>query len=82
MTSYIYFTGEDYRTLSNSRPLSKHELVGVLPNGKNLERYLIPYKGRIHYVYVTEESVTINKKSINGKTTNIEAEAYLIERKK
>lgn len=77
MTAYIYFQGEDYRQLVNSRPLSKKEIVGVLPNGKTLERYLIPYKGRIHYVYVTDESTTINKKTINGKTTNIESETFL-----
>jgi hypothetical protein len=82
MTAYLYITGEDYRNLSNARPLSKHELVGVLPNGKNLERYLIPYKGRIHYVYVTEDAVTVNKKSINGRTTNIETETYLLDKKK
>jgi hypothetical protein len=82
MSAYIFFQGQDYRSLTNSRPLSKKEVVGVLPNGKTLERYLIPYKGRIHYVYVTEDSTTINKKTINGKTTNIESETYLVERKK
>ena len=82
MSAYMYFQGEDYRQLVNSRPLSKKEFVGVLPNGKNLERYLIPYKGRVHYVYVTDDSTTINKKTINGKTTNIESETYLLERKK
>ena len=48
-----------------------------------LERYVIPYRGRFHYVYMAEDEnvVTINKKTVNGKTTNVEAEVFLTPKK-
>jgi hypothetical protein len=73
-TTYIYFQGEDYRQIARKPALSTKELVGVLPDGKTMERYIVPYHGRFHYVYVVGDVVSINKKSINGKTTNIETE--------
>lgn len=79
---YLYFQGEDYRVVSKRSPLSVKEHVGILPNGKTLERYLIAYRGRIHYVYVSDDVVTINKKTINGKTTNMETEVFIQAKKK
>lgn len=70
---YIYFQGEDYRQIKNRPALSVKENVGTLPNGKVVERYILPYRGRFHYVYVVDEVTTLNKFSVNGKTTNEEA---------
>jgi hypothetical protein len=76
LSFYLHFQGEDYRIISKKSPLTVKEHVGTFPNGKNLDRYLIAYRGRIHYVYVTDDIVTINKKSVNGKTTNTETVVY------
>lgn len=77
MGSYMYFQGEDYRRISNLPALSVKEKVGILPNGKELIRIIIPYKGRFHYVYVTDDANTLIKKTINGKTTNLESETFV-----
>jgi len=76
LTSMLYMQGEDYRQISRRPALSTKETVGVLPNGKTVERYIIPYHGRFHYVYVVDDTTTINKRTINGKTSNIEAEVF------
>jgi hypothetical protein len=81
LCTFLYFEGEDYRQLSKNFPLTHKEYVGNLPDGKALERYLIPYRGRIHYVYVTNDTTTINKKSMNGRTTNMETEVYVHAKK-
>jgi len=80
-TTYIYFQGEDYRQIARKPALSTKEIVGTLSNGKVMERYIVPYHGRFHYVYVVEDVVSINKKSINGKTTNIETEVFYNKKK-
>jgi hypothetical protein len=80
-TTYIYFQGEDYRQLARKPALSTKELVGILPDGKQMDRYIVPYHGRFHYVYVVGDVVSINKKSINGKTTNIETEVIYNKKK-
>lgn len=77
MGAYFYFQGSEYRRISNAYPLSVFETVGTLPSGKQLIRYIVPYKGRFHYVYVTNDTVTINKRTINGKTTNMESETFV-----
>ena len=76
LSSFLYMQGQDYRQISRRPALSTKEIVGVLPNGKTMERYIIPYQGRFHYVYVVDDVTTFNKKTINGKTSNIEAEVY------
>jgi hypothetical protein len=80
-TIYIYFQGQDYRAVARKSPLSVKELVGVLPDGRLMERYIVPYQGRFHYVYIAGDVVSINKKSINGKTTNIETEVFYNKKK-
>jgi hypothetical protein len=77
LSSYIYFQGQDYRNVKSKAPLSVKEVVGTLPNGDILERYVVPYRGRFHYVYVTETATTINKPSVNGRTTNMEATVHI-----
>ena len=81
-TAFIYFQGEDYRNIARKPALSVKESVGYLSDGRKMERYIIPYQGRFHYVYVVGDVVTINKKSINGKTTNIETEVFIPKIKK
>lgn len=76
LSTLLYMQGEDYRQISRKPALSTKELVGVLPNGKTMERYIVPYHGRFHYVYVVDDVTTINKRTINGKTSNIEAEVF------
>lgn len=76
LSALIYMQGEDYRQISRKPALSTKEVVGVLPNGKIMERYIVPYHGRFHYVYTVDDVTTINKKTINGKTSNIEAEIF------
>ena len=73
LSSYIYFQGADYRNVKSKAPLSVKEVVGTLPNGDVLERYVVPYRGRFHYVYITETATTVNKPTVNGNTTNMEA---------
>lgn len=68
--------GEDYRQIARKPALSTKETVGVLPNGKTVDRYIVPYHGRFHYVYVVDDVTTVNKRTINGKTSNIEAEVF------
>lgn len=80
-TSFIYLQGQDYRIIARKPALSVKELVGVLPDGRIMERYIIPYQGRFHYVYIAGDVVSINKKSINGKTTNIETEVFYNKKK-
>jgi hypothetical protein len=80
-TIFIYFQGEDYRSVARRPALSVKEAVGILPDGRKMERYIIPYQGRFHYVYVVGDMVSINKKTINGKTTNIETEVYYTKSK-
>jgi hypothetical protein len=80
-TIFIYFQGNDYRQIARKSALSTKELVGVLPDGRVMERYIVPYQGRFHYVYIAGDVVTINKKSINGKTTNIETEVFFNKKK-
>lgn len=77
LSSYIYFQGSDYRNVKSKAPLSVKEFVGTLPNGDTLERYVVPYRGRFHYVYITENTTTINKPTVNGRTTNMEATVIL-----
>ena len=74
LTSMLYMQGEDYRQIARKPALSTKETVGVLPNGKTVERYIVPYRGRFHYIYVVDDVTTINKRTFNGKTSNIEAE--------
>lgn len=76
LSTLLYMQGEDYRQISRRPALSTKEVVGVLPNGKTMERYIVPYHGRFHYVYVVDDVTTINKRTINGKTSNIEAEVF------
>ena len=76
LCTFIYMQGEDYRQIARKPALSTKEVVGVLPNGKTVERYIVPYHGRFHYVYVVDDVTTVNKKTINGKTSNIEAEVF------
>jgi hypothetical protein len=80
-TLYIYFQGNDYRQIARKPALSTKELVGVLPDGRIMERYIVPYQGRFHYVYIAGDVVSINKSTINGKTTNIETEVFLSKKK-
>jgi hypothetical protein len=80
-TVFIYFQGQDYRSVARKSALSVKELVGVLPDGRVMERYIVPYQGRFHYVYIAGDVVSINKKSINGKTTNIETEVFYNKKK-
>ena len=80
-TTFIYFQGQDYRVIARKPALSVKELVGILPDGRVMERYIVPYQGRFHYVYIAGEVVSINKKSINGKTTNIETEVFYNKKK-
>jgi hypothetical protein len=47
-TVFFYLQGEDYRNMVKRPPLSICERVGLLPNGKMLERYVIPYRGRVN----------------------------------
>lgn len=77
LVSFIYFQGSDYRRVASKSPLSVKETVGTLPNGKVLERIVIPYRGRFHYVYITDDVTTVNKTSVNGRTTNEEATVFL-----
>lgn len=77
MGVYMYIQGEEYRKISNRPALTTKERVGILPNGKLVERYIIPYKGRFHYIYVTEDSSTTVKRTVNGRTTNTEVETFL-----
>jgi hypothetical protein len=77
LSVFIYFEGTDYRQIKNRPALSVKEMVGTLPNGKVLERYIVPYRGRFHYVYVTDDAATINKTSVNGRTTNEEPTAII-----
>lgn len=76
LSTLLYMQGEDYRQISRRPALSTKEVVGVLPNNKTMERYIVPYHGRFHYVYVVDDVTTINKRTINGKTSNIEAEVF------
>ena len=80
-TTFIYLQGQDYRVVARKPALSVKELVGILPDGRVMERYIVPYQGRFHYVYIAGDVVSINKKSINGKTTNIETEVFYNKKK-
>jgi hypothetical protein len=77
MAAYMHFHGEEYRRVSNAAPLSCREKVGTLPNGKEVVRIIIPYRGRFHYIYVTDDTSTLVKKTYNGKTTNLESETHI-----
>lgn len=81
MSAYIYFEGGDYRQISRRPPLSVKETVGTLPNGLLVERYVVPYRGRFHYVYVCGDVTTVNKKTMNGRTTNMETNVFLNPKK-
>ena len=80
-STFIYFQGNDYRQIARKPALSTKELVGVLPDGRIMERYIVPYQGRFHYVYIVGDVTSINKATINGKTTNIETEVFLNKKK-
>ena len=82
-TVFFYLQREDYRNMVKRPPLSVCERVGLLPNGKMLERYVIPYRGRFHYVYMAEDEnvITVNKRTVNGRTTNVETEVFLTPKK-
>lgn len=48
------------------------QLIGQLPDGRNLYRYEITYYADTHYVYVVGDDVTMNSKTGNTRHVNAE----------